>query len=147
MTLGEAIQSLTNRILLVCPIIGVCVPDINDKETWRIDYDPSATDSQKAAAQAVIAGFDMLALPVPQSVTRWRFLQALRETPYSVGVSLYDAVNAAIAGSGSASLANRWAEVTEILRDSGTVEQLRVALGLTTAQVDKVFRLAASYPA
>jgi hypothetical protein len=83
---------------------------------------------------------------VPQSVSRWRFLQALRETPYSGGVSLYDAVNAAIAGSGSSALANRWAEVTEIVRDSGTVEQLRLALGLTKPQVDAVFRLAGSYP-
>lgn len=144
MTLGEAIQSLTNRILLVCPIIGVCVPDINDKETWRIDYDPSATDSQKAAAQAVIAGFDMLALPVPQSVTRWRFLRALRETSYGNG-TLYDAVSGAISAANSPALTNAWNEVGEFVRDSAVLAQLADGLGLTSGQVDDLFRLADSF--
>lgn len=83
-------------------------------------------------------------MPVPQSVTRWRFMKALRATAYGGG-TLYDAVNAAVSGSGSADLAAQWAEVTEILRASVVVASLSAALGLTSAQVDDVFRLAASY--
>jgi hypothetical protein len=50
--------SLHEAISAVCPIDGVSMGDPKDKSTWRIDYATNATGKQKAAAAAVIAGFD-----------------------------------------------------------------------------------------
>lgn len=52
-------QAITRAIAAVAPIDGVAFPDLTDKKSWRIDYQPSATDQHKAAAQAVIDGFDV----------------------------------------------------------------------------------------
>lgn len=46
-------------IAAVCPIHGVSIGRKNDKTTWRIDYAPEATDTEKAAAQAALATFDV----------------------------------------------------------------------------------------
>ncbi len=48
------IAYLHSKIELLCPIIGLSIADINNKDTWRIDYDDSATPQQKAAAQSYI---------------------------------------------------------------------------------------------
>lgn len=52
------IQVLHTRIVSVCPIEGVSIGDWLDKATWRVDYKLEATQTQREAAQAVIAGFD-----------------------------------------------------------------------------------------
>ena len=43
------------------PILGISVGSVNDKSTWRIDFDPSATLAQQAAAQVVLQAFDVAA--------------------------------------------------------------------------------------
>jgi hypothetical protein len=53
MTIAETIQTLTNRIASICPIVGVCVVDPADKSTWRVDFDPLATAEQRDAAAAI----------------------------------------------------------------------------------------------
>jgi len=55
------LDKLYAAISQVAPIEGVAIGVLNDKTTWRIDFDPSATDTQKAAAQAVIQAFDVAA--------------------------------------------------------------------------------------
>lgn len=42
-----------------CPIDGVSIGDQNDKSTWRIDFQPTATAQQRADAQAVVDAFDV----------------------------------------------------------------------------------------
>lgn len=45
-------------IAAVCPITGVSDGTPGDSATVRVDYDPGATTEQRAAAQAVVDGFD-----------------------------------------------------------------------------------------
>ena len=42
----------------VCPIHGVSIGRVNDKQTWRIDFRDEATAQQRAAAQDVLDAFD-----------------------------------------------------------------------------------------
>lgn len=49
---------LLSAIRPVCPVLGVSVGTPGDSSTVRIDYDPSATSAQQAAAQAALAAFD-----------------------------------------------------------------------------------------
>lgn len=50
---------LTDQIKNVCPIYGASIGDVSDKNTWRIDFHPSATPAQKVEAQAVVDSFDI----------------------------------------------------------------------------------------
>lgn len=43
----------------VAPISGVSLGSLTDKTTWRVQYQDSATDTQKAAAQSVIDAIDL----------------------------------------------------------------------------------------
>lgn len=52
---------LNESILSVCPITGVSLGTRTDRTTWRIDFKPEATLAQRAAAQAVVATFDVAA--------------------------------------------------------------------------------------
>lgn len=52
---------LHELIAAVCPIQGVSIGDFADKGTWVIHFDPSATAPQRAAADAVVAAFDVAA--------------------------------------------------------------------------------------
>jgi hypothetical protein len=54
----DVYQRLYQTILAVCPIEGVSVPTVGNSATVRIDYQPSATAAQQAAAQAALASFD-----------------------------------------------------------------------------------------
>ena len=60
------LMRLHTQLIVVCPIDGISIGRWGDKTTWRVDYRPEATDSQKTAAQVVIADFDPDA-PVPPS--------------------------------------------------------------------------------
>lgn len=46
------------RVALLAPIVGVSIGDAADKTTWRIDFLPEATDSEKAASADCMASFD-----------------------------------------------------------------------------------------
>ena len=56
---------LTEAIRLVCPIHGVSIVHADDRATWRIDFKDEATTEQRAAAQVVLAGFDIAAADAP----------------------------------------------------------------------------------
>jgi hypothetical protein len=73
------IAALNNAVAAVCPIDGLAVGDPADKATWRIDFDPSATDQQRQAAQAALAAFDpaTLTAPVPVRPTPRQWLERL----------------------------------------------------------------------
>lgn len=49
---------LHDAMELVCPIVSVSIGDMADKTTWKFTPVDGATDAQKAAAQAVIDGWD-----------------------------------------------------------------------------------------
>jgi len=59
--MGSYLSVLTQQVGAVCPIYGISIGVKTDKSTWRIDFDPAATDAQKAAAQTVVQNFDVAA--------------------------------------------------------------------------------------
>jgi hypothetical protein len=48
--LNTTAQQLHAAIEAVCPITGVAIGRIDDRQTWRIDFAPEATAYQRAAA-------------------------------------------------------------------------------------------------
>lgn len=53
--------ALHTAVAAVCPIHGVSIGRKNDKSTWRIDFAPNASSNERAAAEAVLASFDVAA--------------------------------------------------------------------------------------
>lgn len=91
----------------------------------------------QAALDAAVAQIGTAPLVlVPQSVALWRARAALAQA------GLLGAVDAAIAASGAAA-AQWWEYGTELERAHPKVAQLGAALGLTSAQIDDLFRAAA----
>lgn len=56
---GDKTARLDQEIKAVCPISGVSVGRMNDKDTWQPSFLPSATTQEKAAAMEVIEQFDI----------------------------------------------------------------------------------------
>ena len=54
-------ERVTAYIAAVCPIHGDSIGRKDDKNTWRIDYKPEATQAQKDAALAALNGIDIAA--------------------------------------------------------------------------------------
>jgi hypothetical protein len=77
----------------------------------------------------------LIDVPVPDSVTRYQFKQALLNT------SKYQDAVAAL-NNASASQKLQWAEARTIFRNSGVVLYLKTALDLTDTQLDNFFNLA-----
>jgi hypothetical protein len=50
---------ITDQIAAVCPIDGMSFGIADDKSTWRIDFNTTATDAQKLAANTLLQGFDI----------------------------------------------------------------------------------------
>ena len=79
--LSSAADSLAQRlhaqIAAVAPIEGVSIGTLNDKTTWRIDFLPTATAAQKAAARAVLAAFDPTPVKEPVALTTDEVLNLL----------------------------------------------------------------------
>ncbi len=65
-------ESLTSAIKAVCPIEGISVARRDDRSTWRIDFAATATAEQRAAAAAVVAGFDLNAVQLQDSQAQQR---------------------------------------------------------------------------
>lgn len=60
-------------VSVVCPIVGISMGNPSDRATWIIDFDPSATASQRAAALNVIATFTPVTPPLSDSIDRLAF--------------------------------------------------------------------------
>lgn len=55
----ELAQAVDAAVRAVCPIVGVSIAKKTDKSTWRVDFDPSATPTQRAAGSAAVDNFDL----------------------------------------------------------------------------------------
>lgn len=51
-------QKLTNLLSPICPVDGVSIGRKDDKATWRIFFNPSATQQEKDAAQSAMDSYD-----------------------------------------------------------------------------------------
>lgn len=49
---------LHDRISKVCPINGISIGNVDDRSTWLIRFDDTASDQQRNAATAVLGAFD-----------------------------------------------------------------------------------------
>lgn len=140
-------------IRAVAPIIGVSIGRVDDRETWRIDFEPAATEEQRAAAQVVLEAIDPSEpVPVPASISRRQLLLGL------VGLELItgeEALAAAQTGAVPAAidayfgnlppdqeLAARitWASMTVCERNHPLVGALAEANQLSSEQIDDAFR-------
>lgn len=136
--------ALDTAIRAVCPILGVSVGDPADRTTWRVDYDPSATDAQKAAAEQVVAGWtDAEAVPDNPTLGDWRVGLALWKRTASDGtqtIRLNDVTTAVqtllAAGNPLALVAQQRLEYSNnVLR--AELLLLKDAFGFTAAGVDE----------
>lgn len=113
-------------------IAGTATDDYTGPDAWIAapeDYDP-------AKEYRVIDG--ELVEMVPQVVSRRQAKQAL------LRADLLDDVDAAIATSANRAWQIDWADAQEFRRDWPALVAMQPALGLSDAQVDDLFRLAAT---
>lgn len=54
-----AAEALHRAIEQVCPIVSVSIGRRSDRGSWRIDFADNATGAERAAAQAVLDGFQL----------------------------------------------------------------------------------------
>src|SRR5215813_12143813 len=55
-------MQIYDTIAIIAPIIGISFADMNDKSTWKVEFASTATDEQRAAAQAVIDKLDVASI-------------------------------------------------------------------------------------
>lgn len=72
MEFDNSLSVLHEQIAAVCPIDGVSIWRWDNRDSWRIDFKEAATDAEKAAARAVVAGFDRAAVQATQRAKRER---------------------------------------------------------------------------
>ena len=128
-TTGE----LADKIAAVCPIDGVFVGRKDQRETWGIHFRAEATDSQRAAAKAILAAFDFNAPSVPASVKMWQAKTALD------AIGKLETANTAIAASGNRALQLAWEYAADISRSSPSVAAIGKLIGLDDAGIDALF--------
>lgn len=107
-----------------------------DEYAGPMDYIAVPDDFDLNKEYLVIGG--ELVEVVPQVVSRRQAKQALLQA------GLLDAVDAAIAASSDRSAQIDWADAQEFRRDWPALVAMQPALGLSDAQVDDLFRLAAT---
>lgn len=108
----NATTSLYDTIVAVCPIVGVSVGVWADKTTWRIDFDPSATAAQQAAALVVVQNFDPTA-PInnPLYVSTTSVLSLLTLAEYKAIMQFAAADLVSVIGTGQLSM---WLDLTRL---------------------------------
>lgn len=109
----------------------VIVPDAALPDTWAA----AALDTPPSGAP-LFADIPVYP-PVPETVTRFQARAAL------LIAGLLAPTEAAVAASGDAMLQLAWAEAVEFKRHSPSLLALGAAIGLTSADIDALFRQAA----
>lgn len=72
MEIDNSISTLHDQLAAVCPIDGVSIGRWDNRDSWRIDFKEAATDAEKAAARAIVAGFDRAVAQAAQRAKRER---------------------------------------------------------------------------
>lgn len=135
------LSDLHDMITAVCPIEGIQPtalsarsPNWADRSGWVIEYDASATAAQKAAAQQVLTTFDPAAV---YNVTMRQARLAL------VQAGLYTQVQNAVTAADAATQV-WWDYSGSVERANPILNAVAGQLGLTSAQVDTLFKTAGS---
>jgi hypothetical protein len=123
------------------PIAGEVIdPRYHVNLAWHGREPDPAFQASLVAPAAPSRGWDVPAVPasqppVPQVIPAWKGKAALREA------GLLDVVEAGVAAAGGR-VQDAWAGASEWSRDSVFLSDLAGTLGLTTQQVDDMFRTA-----
>lgn len=88
----KTIDDLHNAITTIAPIEGISIGVWNDKTTWRIDFDPSATNDQIIAANIALQAFD----PNVYSDSELKTLATEKAAAYIAEFFTQDQINAMI---------------------------------------------------
>jgi hypothetical protein len=68
-------QALAQAVSACASVVGISMPDPNNKATWRIDYSPGVTGPCQTAAQAAVTAFTYVSalnvIPFPTFISRW----------------------------------------------------------------------------
>lgn len=116
-------------------------------EAGEFIFNESMTGEEKDAVLAVYAAHDpeTPAPPsVPMVVSRFQGREAMWQTPHGE-VSLFEAAEAVLADPATPAMYRRaWDDLQEFRRDSEMLAAIAGMLGLTAAQIDALFILAAS---
>jgi hypothetical protein len=131
-------DALFAALAAVAPVCNLDAADESDRTTWRCGFLDTATDDQRAAAANVLATFT-LPDPVPSSVTNYQARRALR------AAALFDKADAAVRGAGNPVFVDAWDYANVFLREDDVITAMGAALGLTSSQVDDLFRAAAKF--
>lgn len=114
---------------------GMSIPKDQDNRDYQIAL------AMVAANEAEIVPYVPPPEPVPQVVTRFQARAALMQA------GKLSAATAAVEASGDDFTKLAWAEASEWRRDSALVISMATAVGLTSAQIDDLFRTAATITA
>lgn len=122
--------------------------------SWSPDgtliFSPDASQELKDSVQAVLDAHDpeTPAPPVvPEVVSRFQGREAMWHTPH-VETTLFEAAEAILADPATPAMYRRaWDDLQEFRRDSEMLAAVAGMLGLTAAQIDALFILAASIQA
>ena len=57
----QKLSAIIAAVQNVCPINGIRIIDMNDKDTWSIQFSDAANATQRLNAQEVLVGFDIAA--------------------------------------------------------------------------------------
>jgi hypothetical protein len=124
---GQVVAFFPATVIRGPSVVTATVPDGVGRERLRwVD-----------GALAVLDAPPVIPSPVPQSVTPLQARKALRAS------GLSDAVDAYIATQ-SAAIQDEWEYAITVERDNPAIAAAGPALGLTDAQIDDLFRLAAT---
>lgn len=150
-------QKLHAAVVAVAPIHGVAIVDEQDRSTWRIDFDASATQEQRGAAQEVLEEFDPIPPPIPQVISDRQFAHALWQSNL---ITFDEALAFVQTGTIPAQIAAAIDQIpdemqrksTQLLvagaieyqRTSPAVAALAAVLGWNDAQIDALWTLGAS---
>ena len=127
------LQQLHDKIAKVCPIISLCLKNINDRNTWTVLFDYKATQEQKDAAYSIMNVFDVNAPIVPVQVTNYQGRQAL------INSGMFATIDSLVNSSTDNSLKNAWNYASNFIRNSPFIESLKGAANLNDAQIDQLF--------
>lgn len=79
---------LDQALKAVAPVVGVSFIDEDDKTSWRLQFDESATEAQRKAAHQVIAGFS-----IEQARAKAACKERLYETDYDMMRGIDDVID------------------------------------------------------
>lgn len=116
----------------------------------QLFFADEATQGLKDAVAVVLHAHDPekpAKAPVPQVVSRFQGREAMHRTGHGDG-TVFDAVEALLSDSATPAMYRRaWNDLQEFRRDSEMLAAIAGMLGLSSAQIDALFILAASIQA